>query len=147
MYCYFLFSSYHNTKLNRVTRILTHAPQRHALGGNSKSFCKVNQKFKRFLLLFSKPRHTKRKPSRMAKSCTFRWVSRRANGPFYADRVHYGIYAAKGLHDYFVIWVIRDNATLIRRSNPKNVLTAHNWKKKKTEKVDSLNVPAIKFIE
>ena len=40
---------------NRVTRILAHT-----LGGNLKSFCKVNQKFQLFLgFFFFIPRHTK----------------------------------------------------------------------------------------
>ena len=38
---------------NRVTRIIL----AHILGGNFKSFCEVNQKFQRFLLFFSIPRH------------------------------------------------------------------------------------------
>ena len=44
---YFLFRSYHNTNYNRVARILAHT-----LGGNFKSFCEVNQKFKHFFFVF-----------------------------------------------------------------------------------------------
>ena len=50
---------------------------------NCKSFYEVNQKFKRFLLFFSIPHHTKRKPRVVAKSCTYRCVPRFAN-PLYS---------------------------------------------------------------
>ena len=51
------FNLVHTTipNYNRVTRNIS----THTLGGNFESFCKVNQKFQRFLLFFSIPRHTK----------------------------------------------------------------------------------------
>ena len=52
------------------------------LGGNFKSFCEINQKFKRFLLFFSILRNTKRKPSDGAKSCVYKCVSHIVN-PLY----------------------------------------------------------------
>ena len=59
---------------NWVTRILANT-----LGGNFNSFYEVNQKFKRFLLFFSIPRHTKRKPSGGAKSSAYGCVPPHAN--------------------------------------------------------------------
>ena len=56
MSLYFLFSSYHNTKL----QLRNISP--HTLGWNFKSWYEVNQKKECFLLFFSTPRHTKRKP-------------------------------------------------------------------------------------
>ena len=56
---YFLFSSYHNTKLQ--------LSDKNTLGGNFNSFCEINQKFKHFFI-FSIPRYTKRKPSSGAMS-------------------------------------------------------------------------------
>ena len=53
----------------------------HTLGGNLKSFCEVNQKFKRFLLFFSIPRHTKGNQA-VEQNRAGRCVSRRAN-PLY----------------------------------------------------------------
>ena len=64
---------------NRVTRILAHT-----LGGNFKSFCEVNQKFKCFLF-FSLPVNTKRKPGCGAKSCAYRSAPRHANPLLYKN--------------------------------------------------------------
>ena len=71
MFRYFLFNTtIPNYRPNSVTRILAHT-----LSGNFESFCEVNQKFKRLLLLLlliSIPRHTKRKPGGGPKLCPYR---------------------------------------------------------------------------
>ena len=83
---YFLFNSYHNTKLKQSDKNIS----THTLGGNFKSFCEVNRKFQRFLLFSSIPHHTKGNQAagqnhlrigayRVVQTLAYRCVSRRAN--------------------------------------------------------------------
>ena len=78
MYRYFFYSDHIIIpNCNWVTRILAHT-----LGRNFYSFYEVNYKFKPFLLFFSIPHHTKRKPSSEAKLCAYGCVPCCAN-PLY----------------------------------------------------------------
>ena len=83
---YFLFSSVHTIipNYNWVTRILANT-----LSWNFYSFYEVSKKFKRFFFLFfffCIPRHTKRKPSFGAKSCT-NWCVLCCSNPLYDSNI------------------------------------------------------------
>ena len=80
---YFLLILYYNTKLQLSEKnISTHTHTHTHLVKILNRSVKVNQKFKRVLLVFTIPRYTKGDQTAGAMSCAYRCVLRRANSPF-----------------------------------------------------------------
>ena len=108
---YSLFSSYRNSKLQQSDKNITNT-----LGGNFKSFCEANQKFKRHLLFFSIPRHTKRIPSGAAVQNRARLGAHRVVQYLYLDMWYQRlclsvvlIFSKRGFDGLFIIYICSSN--------------------------------------